>query len=314
MTDTPPADSTPPPPRDAGSAASDSITDPGTLLTILSDHSLVPQARQQAALEIGRRADPALGHRLVRLLWEEPEFFVRESITWALVRMGRVYLPEVASALSDSRPVVRAQAVHLLSKVGAPEYADAVLPLLDDPDPQVSVKARWMLAQLHDLRLLPRLVDALGQSDPREHDVIDQLITGYRGAAVPSLAAAVRHGTPAQREQAVEVLQSIGSPEADAAVPALRQAVHAALRADASPAEVDPSATRDDLAVSALMTLAQLTSADARAAVEDAAHATDPRAARIASVARRLLTRPPKPTSAARLRALKSRRARKAHS
>ncbi|KAB1645570.1 MULTISPECIES: HEAT repeat domain-containing protein [unclassified Pseudoclavibacter] len=288
------------------------MSDVQALLATLADHAAPPESRQRAALEVGRLADPETARLLVRLLWDEPEFFVRESIVWALVRMGRGFLPQAAAKLTDSRAPVRAQAVHLLSKVGAPEYADAVLALLDDPDPAVAVKARWMLAQLHDLRLLPRLMAGLGSHDPRERDMVDQLITGYGAEATPLLTTVLRTGRPEQREQAVEVLTSIGSPDADGALPDLRRLAE---RPAELTAAADPVSDADvELATAALVTAAHLHGPAAQQLLIDvsqrakpAGERSDTRAAdQVSAVARHLLQHPPKPTPADRLRRLRA--------
>lgn len=263
------------------------------LLEVLGDLAQPAELRHQAALEVGRRADSATASTLVGLLWREPEFFVRETIVWGLVRMDRSWVPAVLEALHDDRAVVREQAVHALSKIDGHPYADDVWPLLDDPSPKVSLKARWMLARVHDARLLPRLVAQLGSRERAEHDMVTQLLAGYEQQAVAPLLDVVHDAAQpiAHREHALEVLATIGSPAADAAIEPLR-----AFIADTPDA---------GLAVSALMALTQFDADAARAVIAQAQRDERPQ---VAELAHRLVVDPPRLSSAARLRALKRRR------
>ena len=49
-------------------------------------YDLSPTVRQQAALHLGTHADASVTPELVSLLVAEPDFFVRETLTWAVVR------------------------------------------------------------------------------------------------------------------------------------------------------------------------------------------------------------------------------------
>lgn len=263
------------------------------LLDVLADLTQPAELRHQAALEVGRRADSTTASTLVKLLWLEPEFFVRETIVWGLVRMDRSWVPAVLGQLHDDRAVVREQAVHALSKIDGRPYADAVWPLLDDPSPKVAGKARWMLARVHDPRLLPRLVTQLGSRERAEHDMVTQLLSGYEQQAVSPLLKVLHDDAQplTHRQQALEVLSTIGSPAADAAIEPLRSFI---------------SSTPDEqLAVSALMALTQFDAPAAKAVITDA---QDDQRPKVAELAHRLVVDPPKLSSAARLRALKRRR------
>ena len=55
-----------------------------------------PSVRQRAALWLGTHADETVAADLVRLLVTEPDFYVRETLTWALAA--------VTTAAAASRP------------------------------------------------------------------------------------------------------------------------------------------------------------------------------------------------------------------
>ncbi len=99
--------------------------------------------RQQAAVGLGERADPQLTPAIAQLLWQESNFFVRETLTWVLTRTPATATEAATAALADSDPSVRLQALHVLSKIGDPDSATAVAAHLDDQDPAVVDKARW---------------------------------------------------------------------------------------------------------------------------------------------------------------------------
>lgn len=86
--------------------------------------------RQSAALELGRApVDNELGARLAPILIDrlvqEPDFFVRETLTWVSVRHAEQMLPLLHAALAEPGTTrlplgAQAQALHVLSKIGDP--------------------------------------------------------------------------------------------------------------------------------------------------------------------------------------------------
>ena len=94
------------------------MTDPQkTLVPALSAPD--PQQRLQAALDIGIRADRSDLDALVGRCAVEPDFFVRDMLTWALTRMPvDDTVPRLIAALDSAVPQEIAQALHTLSKIG----------------------------------------------------------------------------------------------------------------------------------------------------------------------------------------------------
>ncbi|BAJ74562.1 hypothetical protein MTES_1598 [Microbacterium testaceum StLB037] len=104
-------------------------------------------ARLEAALAAGTRPDDSYVVELVARCAVEPDFFVRDMLTWALTRHDpslavEVLLPEVKSEI----PQARSQALHTLSKIGDPiAFSVITAAVLRDPHPEVA-RAAWRTA------------------------------------------------------------------------------------------------------------------------------------------------------------------------
>ena len=121
-------------------------------------------ARLQAALTAGSTPNPEYVEVLMQRCAIEPDFFVRDMLTWALIRHERQavierLLPELGSDVAQAR----AQALHTLSKIGDPGTRPAVTPaLLQDDDEEVA-RAAWRTAAglVADGRDAARLAETL---------------------------------------------------------------------------------------------------------------------------------------------------------
>ncbi len=75
--------------------------------------------RLRAALAIGTTPDPQLIDPLVDRCAVEPDFSVREMLTWALLRHpSSMTVPKLVEVLRSERAQARSQALHTLSKIG----------------------------------------------------------------------------------------------------------------------------------------------------------------------------------------------------
>ncbi|WFR68112.1 HEAT repeat domain-containing protein [Curtobacterium flaccumfaciens] len=115
-----------------------------TLTAALADPR--SSVRLRAVMDAGTHPDPADLDVLVEQCAVEPDFFVRDMLTWALVRhdadeVVRRMLPELERPL----PQARSQALHTLSKIGDPSVWSSVRPLLRDSDVEV-LRAAWRTA------------------------------------------------------------------------------------------------------------------------------------------------------------------------
>lgn len=173
--------------------------------------------RQRAALALGPHVTAEHAPRLAAHLWEEPDFFVRESLTWLLTRVPEAALPLALAALADERPLVRHDAVHLVGKIGDATALPAVLPLTADADDDVAAKARFVLTRLGDPAAIPALTAYLGRGgDDRRTELTRDLAT-FGSHAVPALQVALRDDDESVRTHARWVLDVIAEQQDDPA-------------------------------------------------------------------------------------------------
>lgn len=106
-----------------------------------------PSARLQAALDAGTRPNSSFVPTLVARFGVEPDFNVREMLTWALVRHDAdVTVPAVVAELTSPVAQARSQALHTLSKIGDPRGWPHITPaLMFDPDDTVA-RTAWRTA------------------------------------------------------------------------------------------------------------------------------------------------------------------------
>ncbi|THG30057.1 HEAT repeat domain-containing protein [Naasia lichenicola] len=106
--------------------------------------SLDSSARLQAALAAGTHPNPAYVAVLVGRCAIEPDFFVRDMLTWALVRHPvDSAVPPLLEELRGGSAQARSQALHTLSKIGDPRGWTAITTeLLEDADDRVA-RSAW---------------------------------------------------------------------------------------------------------------------------------------------------------------------------
>ncbi|XMN04855.1 HEAT repeat domain-containing protein [Streptomyces griseobrunneus] len=129
--------------------------------------------RLRAALAIGATPGPRYVDRLVERCATEPEFFVRDMLTWALTRHPvSLTLPALLRELRSERAQARSQALHTLSKTGDRQAWPAITSeLLTDADDQVA-RSAWRAAvalvpQGEEPALATVLVTQLGRGGGR---------------------------------------------------------------------------------------------------------------------------------------------------
>ncbi|HOU91846.1 MAG TPA: HEAT repeat domain-containing protein [Polyangiaceae bacterium] len=243
-----------------------------------------PDVRLRAAVDLGTwDAEEAAG-ALVARLGVEPSHAIRETLSWAVLRMPDAAGPALREALHSDRWLARMQACHVLSKLGRVADADLIRPLIADPVDAVASRAWWAAGQTGVGALASELAGQLGRGDAELRNSLSIALDELD--AVGPLVSALYSRTAAAREHAADTLGLIGGPRADPAALALREALD------------DPDA---GVRLAALNALGQLTAPLVEAALADAAASEEHR---IAGLARRLIPR------AARSRAARGRAAR----
>lgn len=170
------------------------------------------QVRQRGALRLGTLAHEGVAGELVALLVSEQDPFVRETLTWAVVRQSPATVPHLLSALAGGE-ASRAQVLHALSKIQEPGSVEHVLPLVHDPHPQVAAKAWWVLGRTAVPGTEAVLLDLLGrQEDEEQRRALTRALAQMGGVAVPGLARALAAPDAAVRRHAAEVLVAVGEP------------------------------------------------------------------------------------------------------
>lgn len=168
--------------------------------------------RQRAALRLGTLADESVTGELVALLRSEPDPFVRETLTWAVTAQDRAAVPHLLDALAGKDPS-RAQILHALSKIQDPGTMRHVVPLADDPTPEVAAKAWWAIGRTGVPATAPVLVAKVGMLETDEARAALTRALEHMGApAVPGLAECLGSDDPAVRRHAAQALVAIGHP------------------------------------------------------------------------------------------------------
>ncbi|MEU6439523.1 HEAT repeat domain-containing protein [Streptomyces sp. NPDC047046] len=165
--------------------------------------------RLRAALAAGTHPDPAYVGTLVARCAVEPEFGVREMLTWALIRHpDTATVPPLVVALRAEPAQARAQALHTLSKIAARGTWEAITPaLLDDPDDEVA-RTAWRAAvclvpEGEEAALAVALSAQLGRGDADVRLSLSRALIALGEAALPVLAERERAADPEVRAHAL---------------------------------------------------------------------------------------------------------------
>lgn len=181
-------------------------------------------ARLQAALGAGTHPDPSFLEPLVARCAVEPDFYVRDMLTWALTRLpGDLVLPRVVAELSSPVTQARSQALHTLSKLGDEQaWPFITVEHLHDEDDEVA-RTAWRAAvglapiSAHD-SLASELASEFGRGDlDLKRSLARALVElGEPGrlAAVAVRSAAASAADPAVRLHAEATLRLFEDPEA----------------------------------------------------------------------------------------------------
>jgi hypothetical protein len=169
-------------------------------------------ARLRAALMAGSSPDPASVEVLVERCGIEPDFFVRDMLTWALTRLAAdITVPPLIEELSSPFPQARSQALHTLSKIGDARARPAVTSaLLHDEEDEVA-RAAWRAAVVltpveERPALAADLVTELGRRDRECWRSLTRALVDLGEDARPSLDRAAAAGTFTERVHAAATL------------------------------------------------------------------------------------------------------------
>lgn len=178
--------------------------------------------RLRAALAIGTNPAPdnAAVEPLVARCAVEPEFSVREMLTWALTRHDPAatvprLLPELRSPLAQAR----SQALHTLSKIGDPRtWPSLTRDLLLDADDEVA-RAAWRTAVAfvpdgEERALADVLATQFARGSRETRLSLSRALIGLGEPVLPVLYAAADDPDPDVRAHAIATEQLYRDPEA----------------------------------------------------------------------------------------------------
>ncbi|MFB7104366.1 HEAT repeat domain-containing protein [Streptomyces hydrogenans] len=175
--------------------------------------------RLKAALAVGTTPDDRFVDPLVERCAVEPEFFVRDMLTWALTRHPEgLTLPRVLVELGSERPQARSQALHTLSKIGDRRAWPAITHAhLTDPDDEVA-RAAWRTAVLlvpegEEPALAAVLAGRLGRGDRETQLSLSRALTGLGDVVLPALETAAGHPDPRVRAHALATRRILRDPD-----------------------------------------------------------------------------------------------------
>ncbi|WP_179142137.1 MULTISPECIES: HEAT repeat domain-containing protein [unclassified Rhodococcus (in: high G+C Gram-positive bacteria)] len=195
-------------------------TNPGEPHTRLLDALAATNSstRLRAALSAGTLGNPGLAQALLARCAVEPDFFVRDMLTWALCRLPpEITVPRLLEELFSTTPQARSQALHTLSKIGDRTAWPAVSALLHDAHDEVALSA-WRAAVVlvpsgAEGELAANLVKALGRGDHDMQCSMSRALATLGPDASPALDAAGASRDPRVRAHAAATERLLDDPE-----------------------------------------------------------------------------------------------------
>ncbi|MCW4354041.1 HEAT repeat domain-containing protein [Hoyosella sp. YIM 151337] len=193
-----------------------------------------PSTRLQAALAAGSNPEPEFVEQLVERCAIEPDFFVRDMLTWALTRQPReITVPRLIAELRSELAQARSQALHSLSKIGDQgSFAAISSDLMHDSDDEVA-RSAWRAAVAlvprgREAALAAELATELGRGDRDTQLSLSRALIAL-GETVPSiLNAAAAHHNPRVRAHAIATERLLRDPDGEFAV-AIKHATRIAI-------------------------------------------------------------------------------------
>ncbi|MEU7190180.1 HEAT repeat domain-containing protein [Streptomyces sp. NPDC045369] len=176
--------------------------------------------RLRAALAVGTAPDPCFVDKLIERCAIEPEFFIRDMLTWALTRHPvSLTLPGLLREVRSERAQARSQALHTLSKIGDRRAWPTITPaLLSDADDEVA-RSAWRAAVVlvpegAEPALATALATQLGRGDRDTRLSLSQALVALGEVTVPTLLAATTADDPRVRAHARATQRLLRDPDA----------------------------------------------------------------------------------------------------
>lgn len=174
--------------------------------------------RLQAALFAGTHPDTVGAGVLLERCAVEPDFFVRDTLSWALTCYDRQStVDRVLAELDSALPLARSQALHTLSKLGDRRAWPAVVGFVSDADDEIARSAWRAAAALvpegEEAGLAARLSTQLGRGDAELQRSLSRALVALGDAAVPVLARAKSDRRTAVKAHAIATERLLRDPD-----------------------------------------------------------------------------------------------------
>ncbi|MFC6084165.1 HEAT repeat domain-containing protein [Sphaerisporangium aureirubrum] len=177
-------------------------------------------ARLRAALTLGTSPDPRFVDKLIERCAIEPDFYVRDMLTWALTRHpASLTVPKLVDELRSERAQARSQALHTLSKIGDRRAWPAIThALLTDADDEVA-RSAWRAAVVlvpegEESELAGVLATQLGRGGRETHLSLSRALIALGEVITPTLRAATADPDPRVRRHAIATERLSRDPDA----------------------------------------------------------------------------------------------------
>jgi hypothetical protein len=178
-------------------------------------------ARLKSALAAGTNPDPRFVEVLVDRCAVEPDFFVRDMLTWALTRhSSSETVPRLLDEVRAGSPQARSQALHTLSKIGDPRGWSAITAaVLRAPDEEVA-RSAWRAAVSlvpagQEVQLAKELCTQLGRGDLEMQRSLSRAIAALGEATLPILRELASHADTGISRHAIVTERLLHDPEED---------------------------------------------------------------------------------------------------
>ncbi|WP_031172099.1 HEAT repeat domain-containing protein [Streptosporangium roseum] len=176
--------------------------------------------RLRAAMAVGTTPDPRFIDKLIERCAIEPEFHVREMLTWALTRhSASMTVPELLVEVRSERAQARSQALHTLSKIGDRRAWPAITrELLSDADDEVA-RSAWRAAVVlvpegEEPELAAVLSTQLGRGERETQLSLSRALVALGEVIVPTLSVAMTDLDPRVRAHAIATERLLRDPDA----------------------------------------------------------------------------------------------------
>lgn len=176
--------------------------------------------RLQTALAVGTTPDSRFIEKLIERCAIEPDFYVRDMLTWALTRHpSSMTVPRLIDELRSERAQARSQALHTLSKIGDRQAWPAITrALLTDADDEVA-RSAWRAAVVlvpegEEAGLAGVLATQLGRGKRETQLSLSRALIALGEVIMPTLRAAMTDPDPRVRQHAIATERLLRDPDA----------------------------------------------------------------------------------------------------